>query len=952
MKKFCVIDVETTGSSPEEDAIIQLAAVLLEDSKIEKEFSTYVFTDKKISNFIEGLTGINDEKIKTAPLANEVIPKLLPLLEDAFFVAHNASFDLNFVNRALIEAGYHEINNDILDSIIMAKILLPTLQSHRLDFLTQELQISHINPHNALDDAVATANLLTKMIHILETKPLIYLQQLQKLLSITDSGLFKLVNDILNKVIVGNKKKLMLGQHVYNYFTLKNVDSTVVNVNTNKNQYLDFDNLFSEDGPLVNSFPEYEYREGQEEMAQEIRLAFYDNQHLMIEAGTGTGKTLAYLLPAIYWALEESEQVVVSTYTINLQEQLFKKDIPLIKKSLELVFNAAILKGRNNYLCLRKFAVKYQEVVNQYGSSDNILIRASYPTIPEETIELARFLTWISETETGDIEELNLSLAGRYLWNEMQSESENCLNRKCPWFKNCYYHRAKKLAQQADVIITNHSLLLTSLKNEQSILPNYTKLIIDEAHQLENVSINHLGYEVSQLRIMYILNKFYQNTNKGLLADINQKLLIKNETNREQVIEDIRKITINHFPLIISEIDQYFILLENYISAYVKGNEGSRRVLRMKELNYAADEWGVINISAENLLIQLKELISSLEKVHNTIIDIIDEENILVDYEANLMSLRQIATNINDWHEYKAEDNVYWIESRRKGRKNIPYLLSAPIEIGKYLQESLIGSLDSVIMTSATMTVLDSFEFISNDFGFELGDDKLTTIIQPSPFNYHKQVRVYVPDDVPAINSVSVDTYVEYISKSIAEVARLLEGRTLVLFTSHSMLQKSHRFLVDYLKDEEIKVLGQNIDSSSRSKLTETFLENNNTILLGTNSFWEGIDIPGESLSALCIVRLPFTPPNEPIQEAREERIKAAGKNSFINLSVPQAIIRFKQGFGRLIRTHQDRGVVIVFDNRIITTWYGKAFIQSLPQIEVEYMSSQNILRDIENWFF
>lgn len=928
MKRFCILDVITTSNRAKEKDTFQIATVLLEDSI------------KKTSNLI------------TLPASAEEMFELLALLENAFIVAHNASYNLDLINQVLIEAGYSEITNDVLDSKIMAKILLPTQQSYKLECLAEELKIQSTNEQTRLENAQSTADLLIKMIQILENKPLTYLQQLQKLLSVNDSGLSKLVNHLLNQAIMGNKAQLMPEKYIYNFFALKNLDNLHTNEKADNNQELDFDTLFAENGYLASSFPQYEYREGQEEMAAEIRAAFYENRHLMVEAGTGTGKTLAYLLPAIYWALEEAEQVVISTHTINLQEQLYKKDIPLLRDSMSLSFNAAILKGRNNYICLRKYAAKYHEAISEAKSNEYLIIETPYSTIPEETIELARLLTWISETETGDIEELNQSIAGRYLWNEIRSESESCLNRKCSWFKNCYYHQAKKRAQNADIIITNHALLITSLKNEQPILPNFRKLIIDEAHQLENVAINHLGYEISKLQIHYILNKLHQNDSNGLLARLRQAVVSENVTDKDQIIADINQIANDLFPKTMKENDQYFALLENYINLYVKGCENSRQVLRMKERNYESKEWASIKLAAENLLLQLNELKNSLKDVHNAIFDQIHEDNILVDYEGKLMSLRQIAINIADWNEYKTNNNVYWIESRQKGKRKIPILFAVPIDVGKYLQESLIKNLDSVIMTSATLAVLDSFELISTDFGFEANAEELTTIIQPSPFNYKSQVRVYVPDDVPAIKNVSVDTYVEYISKHIADVALLLEGRTLVLFTSHSMLQKSHRFLVNYLKNEEITVLGQNIDSTSRSRLTETFLENNNTILLGTSSFWEGVDIPGESLSALCIVRLPFTPPTEPLQEAREERLKAAGKNSFTNLSLPRAIIRFKQGFGRLIRTHQDRGVVIVFDNRIITAWYGKAFIQSLPEIEVEYMSSQNILRDIESWFF
>ncbi len=952
MKKFCVIDVETTGTRPGEDAIIQIAAVLLEGLTVKNEFASYLFTDKRISSFIEELTGITAEHIKSAPLSADIIPELLPLLEGSFFVAHNANFDLQFVNYALVEAGYSEIFNDVLDTLVMAKMLLPTMQSHKLDYLTRELQIQHHNPHNAIDDTSATAELLVRMIKILETKPLTYLQQLHKLLSFTDSGLYKLLDELLNKAISSNEANLMSEQYVFNYFTIRSVDVSSSDKAEHSKLELDFDDLFSIDGYLAKAFPNYEYREGQKEVSEEIRAAFYENRHLMIEAGTGTGKTLAYLLPAIYWTLEETEQVVISTHTINLQEQLFKKDIPMLKVALKLPFTAAIFKGRNNYLCLRKYAIQYQEAIREAGTYANYNIWTTYPTIPEEILELARFLTWISETETGDIEELNLSGAGKILWNEIQSESDSCLNRKCPWYKNCYYHRAKRQAQKADIIVTNHALLLTSLKNEQPILPNFKKLIIDEAHQLENVAINHLGYEVSQMQILHILSKLYQNENNGQLARIRQEIELSTADGNEQIIAEIKLLATELLPKMVKDIDQYFAILESYMSKYIKGSDNGREVLRMREQNYTSEDWGKVNLVGENLIIQFSELLVALEKIYRAVTDLIKDESTLADYEGNLHSFRQIAFNFADWNEFKTIDNVYWIESRQKGKRNTPYLFAAPIEIGRYLQESLIANLDSVVMTSATLAVLDSFEFISNDFGFNLDDELLKTIISPSPFDYNKQVRVYVPDDVPPIKDVSLETYVEYISKNIAEVALLLEGRTLVLFTSHSMLQKSHRFLVEYLKDEELKVLGQNIDSSSRSKLTETFLENNNTILLGTNSFWEGVDIPGESLSALCIVRLPFTPPNEPVQEAREERLKAAGKNSFTNLSLPQAIIRFKQGFGRLIRTHQDRGVVIIFDNRIIAAWYGKAFIQSLPELEIECISSQKILRDIENWFF
>lgn len=952
MNKYCVIDVETTGGRAGEDAIIQIAAVLLENLNIVNEFSTYVYTDQKIPHFITELTGISTADIKNAPQIGAVLVQILPMLADAYFVAHNATFDQQFIDSALMGAGYTEISNSIIDTLLCSRIAYPTMQSYKLESIAKALNINHLNPHNALDDVLATAELLVMLIEKFNGKPILYLQQLVKLISGINQGLTQILNFILNEKYINNPSDSTFEEYVFNYFVLKKANISAVAFHHNNEGPYDFDSVFTQDGYLVNSFPNYEYREGQEEMAQEIRRAFYDNRYLMIEAGTGTGKTLAYLLPAIFWAKEEGEQIVISTHTINLQEQLFKKDIPFLKESLPFNFSAAILKGRNNYICLRRFAIKYQDKIREFDTNVNTFFDLDRSVAVEETIEVARILTWISETESGDYEELNLSISGKYLWNEIKSESESCLNRKCPWFNDCFYHRAKQRAQKADIVITNHSLLLTSLKTDQSILPKYNCLIIDEAHQLEPVAIKHLGYEISFIHILNNINKLFRDGNNGSLARVIKEFQYFKNNDDADLLPNIKQLTSDLFPQLLKEADRYYTLLEDYIGANNISAENGRQVIRINEKNHQLDSWDIIRVASENVSLLLHESIVQLTAIHTKIVDVFDEESIQLDYESSLIALRNIAVNFEDWNKFSSDNTVYWVESSYRGKKLTSTIFAAPIEIGKYLQESLISNLESVIMTSATLAVGESFEFISNDYGFKTNNDSLTTIITPSPFDYNKQVRVYVPDDVPAIKGVAEDIFVEYISKSIAEIAILLEGRTLVLFTSHSMLQKAHRTLVELLKDEGIKILGHNIDSSSRSKLTESFLDNNRTILLGTNSFWEGVDIPGESLSALCIVRLPFTPPKEPVQEAKEEKLKAEGRNSFLELSLPQAIIRFKQGFGRLIRTHQDRGVVVIFDNRITNSWYGKAFIRALPEVEVQHRSFKAILRDIESWFY
>ncbi len=953
MNKYCVVDVETTGGRPGEDVIIQLAAALLENKELLQKFSSYVYTDQKIPPFITELTGIRKADVENAPIIEEVLVDVLPMLDAAYFVAHNAVFDQQFLDSALMDSGYSTINNTIIDTLSFTRIMFPSLQSYKLESIAKDLGIDHLNPHNALDDVLATADLLVKLIEKTEDKPILFLQQLSKLLRHVDSGLTSVVERIISERFSQNQDDDdELKNYVFNYFTLKKIETDQQALVNNQEEIYNYDEVFSDQGYLVSAFPDYEYREGQEEMANEIRSAFYDNRHLMIEAGTGTGKTLAYLLPAIFWTKEEEDQLVISTHTINLQEQLFKKDIPFLRACLPFSFTAAILKGRNNYICLRRFANRYQEKIRELETAGQLAFDQDRYAFSEENIELARILTWVSETESGDYEELNLSISGKYLWNDIKSESESCLNRKCPWFNDCFYHRAKQRAQRADLVITNHSLLLTSIKNEQPILPRYSRLIIDEAHQLEPVAVKQLGYEISYLQIINQLNKLFKDENNGTLAKFAKEIMFLDNEEGNELIPSIKKISTELFPQLVSSAEQYYSLLENYLGSAKVGTESGRQVFRIRESHHQAQGWEPIKNAADNVSLLLQEAITELVQLHLKLIDLLDEDNTRSDFESSLSNLRNMASNFEDWNNRTTANTVYWIESAYRGKRLSTTLYAAPIEIGKYLQESLMANLDSVIMTSATLAIGESFDYIINDYGFKAGSDSLTTIITPSPFDYNRQVRVYVPDDLPAIKGVSEDVFVEYISKNIAELALLMEGRTLVLFTSHSMLQKAHRQLVDQLKDDGFKVLGHNIDSSSRSKLTETFLENERTILLGTNSFWEGVDIPGESLSALCIIRLPFTPPTEPVQEAKEEKLKAEGRNSFTELSLPQAIIRFKQGFGRLIRTHQDRGVVVIFDNRITNSWYGKAFIRALPPLELQHRSFKDILRDIETWFY
>lgn len=938
MNRFIVIDLETTGNQPDNDAITQVGAVLIEDNQIIDEFSSYVYTDKEIPLYIQNLTGITPEDLEGAPTIDEVLVKLLPFFEGSIFVAHNAPFDLAFIQNALEEEGYAPFSGLVLDTLDLSRILLPMAQSYKLNQIAEELEIMHENPHRADDDAKATADLLIKLITQLQEMPLVYLQRIQEIIKNTHKDLAIFVDNTISTKFMKNINVDDDSYHVVNQIPLQNFIEEEIDEKGEDYEISHLEAIFDNNGLLFDHFPDFELRPSQKEMAEEVWQAFVNNYHLMVEAGTGTGKSLAYLIPALFYAKEHDEKIVIATHTINLQEQLFNRDIPLLKKILPFDFSATILKGRNNYLCLRK----YEQQLNQ---SDLVGLNK------EGAVDLAQLFTWISHTTTGDVEEINLSLSGRNLWNQIRSDADSCLNRQCPWFRNCFYHKARNKAQTADIIITNHSLLLTNLKADHRILPAYNRLVIDEAHQFQEVAIKHLGIEINQYQTNSLLTRFYRDAKSGFLVNLVNILIQSQDPDQFAIANQIQNSVFPTITKVDLALANYFNLVGEFVNQHVRNQDFGRKTQRITQIIKKSDDWSNIIEASQNVFIELTEWINQMDEVGSKLKALELEENLLVDFVGHLKDLKEFSYNFSEWNYGDDPNKVYWVETIVRGKRYSSYFYATPIDIGPYLKEALFDKLDSVIMTSATLSVNKSFNYASREFGFEDSDEELKKIRLTSPFNYKEQAVVYIPKDVPAIQEVSENSFIDHITKNIADIAKSLDGRTLVLFTSHSMLQKSYD-LLKVLLEPEIKVLGHGIDSNSRSKLTKRFAENSNTILLGTNSFWEGVDIPGDALSALIIVKLPFTPPNNPIHEAKTERLKEQGKNSFMELSVPQAVIRFKQGFGRLIRSRKDKGVVVIFDKRIVETRYGKAFLNSLPALDVYYQPFAKIMDSIEIWIY
>lgn len=932
--KYVVVDLETTGNSPKKgDKIIQFAACVVEDGKITAQYSSFVNPQVSIPPFIEELTGISEEQVKTAPLFSEIAPKILTMLEGAYFVAHNVLFDLSFLQEELTNAGYDGFYGSVLDTVELARILLPTADSYKLGELANREGLAHDRPHQADSDAYATAELLIMFINRLLTLPRVTILQLLKLSRALKSDIALLIEDLL---LEKDKKveELPHDLHIYRGIALrKNPDEyrDIKNEEQRNNTYPG--RAEEKEALFMKAFPNYERRNGQFQMMDAIFSAFSDKVHALIEAGTGVGKSLAYLLPSAFFAKEKNEKIVISTYTIQLQQQLLLHDIPICEKMLPFEIKAVLLKGRNNYLSLARFEQSLNEEDNNY---DTLLTKM-------------QILVWLLETENGDYDELHLSSGGMRFWEKI-SHDDVSLERNQSWLNHDFYLRAKNKAHQADIIITNHSLLLTDMVSKSSIMPRYHYCIIDEGHHFEKEACKHFGEAIDYFSIRVLLNQFGQLDQMQLYHQLDK--LLKSKSG-EQHAETPHPFEISQlYEDLVWEMDEFFKTTIAFAKKNTRKRTFQRITCRLSQ-NKNSTAWKGMMESGTRFSFLLKDLLDYLDKTVSILsmkesINTEKEKKILQDVSSFAMEIEHYRNKLKDLIIDPCEDCVVWIETDDRSAHNSTSIYSQPVTISERLKEQFFSRKRSVIFTSATLSIKNSFSFILRELGLDPEHCRLQQI--PSPFQYEKQVQLIIPDDLPEINTVSQTEYVSAISEGIISIAEATKGRMLILFTSHEMLKQTHELIKESGFLQDYVIIAQGITSGSRSRLTRNFRQFDKAILLGTSSFWEGVDIPGEDLSCLIIVRLPFSHPNDPFTEAKCELITKNGGNPFSEYSLPEAIIRFKQGFGRLIRTNNDRGLVFVFDRRITTTSYGRAFLQSIPSVPVKQMSINDAVDFIQSW--
>ncbi len=693
--------------------------------------------------------------------------------------------------------------------------------------------------------------------------------------------------------------------------------------------------MFAEDGVMSRALPHYEARSEQVEMMESVARAFNGDGIAVVEAPTGVGKTVAYLLPAVMWAVHNKERVVVSTRTINLQEQIVNKDIPLLQRCLDLEFSACLVKGRSNYLCPRRLGRALSEATL---FDDN-----------EAARQLDALAEWAKKTEDGSREDLPF-IPGRQLWERVCSEADSCSMGQCSEQRGCFVAKARRTVAKADIIVANHHMFFADMAIKReigdfsalSVLPSYQRVIFDEAHSIEDSATEYLGAFATRLGALATLGRFLRMERglpRGLLPFLRVKLVKDckelSVTNFEKIqelidnqlvpaLEDARGRTADAFDAIrmvtaekcrqIGRDIKWRLTQAVLDDADLRRVHGEHVLPAVEALNHVAQLGGA-------LLRRLKEIPSDPDQPESPIAL---EMQQLRAYTARL---ERLAGVLAEGTGPDLEQNtVRWIEIDAE-REHIVRIARCPLEVGKPLSEWLYGNLRTVVMTSATLAVRRKFAYLYNRLGLDLVEDgRIEGRILDSPFDFREQALLGVVTDAPEPKER------EFLDDSVACVRhalRITRGHAFVLFTSFRALDHAYGALHDELRARGITPLKQGMDT--RSRLLDRFREDSASVLFGTDSFWEGVDVAGEALQCVILPKLPFRVPTEPILEARAEAIEARGGNAFINYSVPQAVIKLRQGFGRLIRRRSDRGAVLVLDRRIVTKYYGRIFLESLP---------------------
>ena len=914
----CVsIDLETTGLRPESDTILEVGAVRFKGDDVLETYQTFVNPGRDIPEFVQRYTGITPQDIRRAPSFPQILDDLAKFIGPDPVVGHSVNFDVGF-----LESHGLALPNPAYDTLDLATIFLPFQRRYSLARLIDELDIrpeqAHRDQrsHRAVYDALAHKELFVKLLRIAEEQDAGLLAYMSALARRSNWPLYP----VLSGLAAANPAATSLvGPSGLNQAHLaqrlepperRRPDESMDHFGAEQ-----IHGMLGPQGPFAQVFGGFEHRPQQEEMLDAVTSAIYNQQHLIIEGGTGVGKSLAYLLPAALFALSQGQRVVVSTNTINLQEQLIEKDIPALQTVLEEsgllepgALKVAPLKGRANYLCLRRWG--------QLSRSDTLSV--------DDAKLLAKTSVWLQNTDSGDRSEINLMGRDAVTWNHISAgERGFCLDMRDG--SPCFLRAARQRAEQAHIIVVNHALLMTDLAFGGGLIPEYHTVIIDEAHHLEEAATNQFGFELAQGD----LERAWEPVGR-LASEVRLALAAESDDAAENNAGQAALAAVeSEAPRLREAWERLFAAMELLHASQRRGRgraQGDQNQLLITSLIRSASPWEELHLAWENMDSRLTQAFNAAENLRK----FLDSARLQTAHDQSALAIE--ATSLGDDlaelagrlksildAEADAEDRyIHWLNVN-PAQSSIS-LHSAPLDVSGTLAEKLFEDKDCVVLTSATLSAAGDFEYLKRRVG--ANDDTLERLVG-SPFDYERAAQALIPEDMPPPNA---NGYVPAVTDVVAQLGRSLEGRTMALFTSHSSLRAVAQRLRPLLEPHGIPVFAQGVDGSA-PYLMSAFADEPRSVLLGTASFWEGVDMPSGLLKGLVITRLPFQVPSDPIVQSRS----ALYQDSFSEYSVPNAVLRFRQGIGRLIRNKDDRGTIVVLDSRIISHGYGRTFQQSMP---------------------
>ncbi len=905
---FIAIDVETTGLDSKTDRIIEIGAVKFAGSKITGSFNTFVNPGMALPDPIIRLTGITPGDLSSAPSFGEVADKLLEFIGHSPLCGHQIDFDISFLNEELKRIGKPKLASPEIDTALLSRIIVPEIERFSLKHVAGSLGINLENAHRALFDATASGQVACSLFLKLDTIPVhIRLAMAQFApASFLKTLLFKSTGNAPAE----EGRFLCAGA---DHRPLKKLahDGSLTEIPSDAIR-----NIFEEQGELSKQIRQFSIRPSQTRMALCVLEAFNSKTFLVAEAGTGTGKSLAYLIPAALYSLQNNVRVLVSTHTRNLQDQLLLKDLPLVKKISGEDLRFSVLKGRTNYLCMRRYFLLL---------SGNLL-DLSY----RERMGVLPLIRWAAETKTGDIEEqnqFNIKWFAR-IWRMICADAHLCEGKQCAEYGRCFLQNARMRALCSHIVIINHALFYSEICSESSFLGPLGPCIFDEAHHLESCGHRHLRVEVDTNRFMQFIDSI----------TVIDKELRKNES------PDTVKSAGENVKPIIKHLRSAIRAFLDDVDAWVKAQHPSSVEFQLGYDESAFTPFGSFATllsgfselqDALNHLVQTFEFGGASDK-KETLLPLV---RLLIDKTSQLKSdLMYVVKAVT-------EDHVFWIEGNRK--KGWVKLCGVALDIGSILSALWEKNGHTCIFTSATLSIAHSMDYFRQKIGLAGAHEARTRCESfESPFRPSQSLRCALPGSPDP----DAKEYPPFIAGVVSSLVSAFQKNILVLFTANSMLEAVYSCCKSLPFSGACTILGQGI-SGTRQSILDEFKNSRPCVLLGADSFWEGIDMPGTACEIVIITRLPFQIPTHPLTKAVAQRIQKQAGESFFSYSVPEAVIKFRQGAGRLIRDRSDRGALLVLDNRIVTKNYGKRFSESLDGEMISFKTPDELLVGLRSFF-